>query len=470
MRARRELARIGISVEPASKLGPIAIAERSARTKLAVVSSGDGESFRYTYLTLAHDSHDDTIDVSLDAETGALTHFEYPHASGCTHGSTGDVIVTGTPQNTANGTQTLHANTPGQQPGFPYDGVSTNLTGRTGWNAGVLQQTTDATYKCTADAESYSLFPVGGTYNSAPLPWRGDIATDALRFTVATWEGFAAINPVYRNEFQFYSDRWAVVQADVNGGVDDSWWFRDASALHPADSINFLPSSVHRYTLAAALDMVAHEWGHSVIHFAAGWSNIGTQGEMNEGYADVVGQAIEKITAGQPSADWDVGEDMNTNGSYLRSGNRYDGDFGHYAGTNGTYFFNNRFHREDTAGSPEIHQVGNALNVAFFLLSMGGQNPVCADHGLFQGCDTPGVTAIGLFRARRTLIEALWYYSYPSEGWNDIGTAAAVAARDTYWNTPDCPLIQNSIVQAFTKIGYPPRIDASGGPPYQCFP
>jgi hypothetical protein len=80
-----------------------------------------------------------------------------------------------------------------------------------------------------------------------------------------------------------------------------------------------------------SLDVVAHELSHGLVNGTANLEYSGHSGALNESFADVMGSMFEwymyeKFNSDEDKsndilgkADWDIGEDLDINGKYLRS-------------------------------------------------------------------------------------------------------------------------------------------------------
>lgn len=222
------------------------------------------------------------------------------------------------------------------------------------------------------------------------------------------------------------------------------------------------------YNFAASLDQVAHEWGHGVI---ATTSNL-TNGELNEGFADVIGQMVEKTTepAGsgvEHSDDWDLGEDLSRNcltDCFFFSGTLDDGPYGHSFGAWPTSILNIRLHRDDDPqqifGPAGAHSWGNMLNVTYRLLSDGGQNTICSRLPSLSGCGVT-VNGLGITSASQIMFSTIQWYLPSNAQWPDLATYASSAAFDLFNQCVNGLPGRNAAIQqgvvdkAFGAIGYP---------------
>ena len=71
----------------------------------------------------------------------------------------------------------------------------------------------------------------------------------------------------------------------------------------------------HR-SMAGAIDIVAHEWGHAVTEYESNLIHEKEPGALNESFSDMVGIAVGFGTGIDP--DWQQGENFNTDGTAIR--------------------------------------------------------------------------------------------------------------------------------------------------------
>ncbi len=107
----------------------------------------------------------------------------------------------------------------------------------------------------------------------------------------------------------------------------------------------------------ASFDVIAHEWGHSVIHHTSDLIYANVPGALNEGYADAMGVSAD-------SMDWLLGEDRSGGGGKIRDFSSpgknklsdYPGDTPNPNGPN------------DFGG---VHSYSGILNKAHYLIATG---------------------------------------------------------------------------------------------------
>jgi Zn-dependent metalloprotease len=246
--------------------------------------------------------------------------------------------------------------------------------------------------------------------------------------------------------------------------------------------------------MSAAIDIVAHEWGHAVSKWSPadfpgmcpenGWEEHPDECEMSEGFADVVGHMVERFNQPTPDAgswipdrwDWIQGEDWapECKREFLRRAHEYDAA---HTCPHWSVHANDPGCRSD--GTPE-HENGNRLSVVLRLMAEGGHNPAYYHSNLpFQctGCDidvTPldpdAMTSFEM--AARVLFRVLDTESTSSTNdWDLLPYLARNAAWDLF---PDrCEETQTTVIEAFRAVGYPQQLmtPCTFCPPYaECPP
>jgi hypothetical protein len=183
------------------------------------------------------------------------------------------------------------------------------------------------------------------------------------------------------------------------------------------------------YSLAASLDVIAHEWGHGVVFSSAGWPYAGYKRALHEGFADVVAYAVEwgEEPPGDnaENAEWKYNED---NGGPDRCVDEDDGLLGY------------SYHAEDPPNPSYPHYAGNRLPVALRLSSGfegGDQNPVCPRLPSLPGvCEH--VTPIGVEKATSIFFRTLTWYCGATDDWTTLSDLAKQAAFDLYFDASPC--------------------------------
>jgi Zn-dependent metalloprotease len=235
-------------------------------------------------------------------------------------------------------------------------------------------------------------------------------------------------------------------------------------------------------SMSAALDIIAHEWGHGVDYHGSGRfaarcidadATTHEVCQIKEGFADVIGHIVEwnvhtnpgvgqyddDYTSHPEQRDWVAGEDFDPANVFwgLRRADRYDDDHSCAA-----HSYHYSVHADDAACEPAyasvMHNAGNRLSVVLRLLALGGPNPGCGQVG---NCNLV-VQGIGMPDASRILFRILTVQADVSTvEWDQLPFLGLHAALDLFESEdPPCALsYQEAVWNAFRAVGYP-------GPPY----
>lgn len=270
----------------------------------------------------------------------------------------------------------------------------------------------------TPTYDDVMLQPLYGYNPNSRVIVRGRAAGEALWHTYLTMEAFFWF-------FQWYG--WdgagsrAVLVVDANApSLLRNATFDVAGSYGPANAVVFGPEgeSGGYGFVSSSLDTVAHEWGHGMA-FAAGLPfGEPHQQQLHEGFADVIGYAVEWLM--DPNPDWLFQEDYSQ--GWKR---RVDQDF-----LNGAFHSSDVLSRcqgNDPNKTPEPHCAGNMLGVAYRMLQEGTANPACAR---LSNC---WAVPQGLgFGAAKVLYRTLAYYVDGSTTWGMLNELARRAAFDLY--------------------------------------
>ena len=452
---------------------------RLANAQLKLVQAGNGNAFRYAWYTIARDVENVEHRVVIDAQSEDILavvpmHMRFNCSPTTPYTS---VSATGEPVRpelrNAGVRRSILANVANDRPspymreafyqGTPYISLT--------------QETDTDAFQCsnpTPTGRAYTLVPVdlvGGvaTYRDSG-EWRGYAAGDAMYNTKET---MAALTALGRNGWDGnYGDSNIVLESTFLGNYFDGAFFRMTgngdSRVPPTPFMGIVPTS-RMYNPGASLDHIAHEWGHGVIFTSANFDFTQTVGnQMHEGWADVIGQIVEKRrqptgSGYETSTDWTMHEDTAINGTYCRGAidDDADGTPGHpWDGPWGSYTFNDAVHRQDNPGNQEAHDRGNMLNMVIRLLSDGGSNPICSREPTYGGCGTT-MTGLGMTTATQIMFDTVTWYTPSTATWEDLPTYATEAAFDRYntcyseFKPLPASVQQSAVNKAFTAIGYP---------------
>jgi thermolysin len=189
--------------------------------------------------------------------------------------------------------------------------------------------------------------------------------------------------------------------------------------------------------MAAAIDVVAHEYSHGVTQFTSGLEYFCTQtaqpGALNESFSDIMGTAIEfhwqEKGNGFDKADWLIGEDMYPNynsSNYLRSlpnpnsrkDRFYGTDYPEPCHLSQCYIFPNTA-QGDWGG---VHFNSTLYSHAYYLLSEGGTNPV----------SQKSVSGIGIEKATKIFYRAWTYWMTSTSSFWNAANYLLWSANDLY--------------------------------------
>ncbi len=446
---------------------------------------------RYAYQGRAVAADGREYSTLLDADTeDVLSITAATVSSNCSATPATSATAIGTPLRPDVATRSIWANSAARLNGFTYEAYAAATPPIT-----VFQEpmTGNSAFWCSPTSGfRYTVFPValsGGTpiYDDGDPNWKGKTAGDAMYRTRQTMNAFQSMGRSGWDRTNGLAQ--AVIQSNavaVANCPDSCASFLRTADIQAGDQVPsggalvMRPGTALLYNSAAALDQIAHEWGHGVIftdvpNLISGNPEFGHA--MHEGWADVIGQMVEKLTepvggtnpagstypAGpEMSRDWDLGEDMVTDSQaftqsalhyqYAYSGARDDGTAGH---SFGNYTINMRLHKNDDPvqpGTPQDHSQGNMLNVVYKILTEGGANPACVRLGTV--CNTG--SGVGLSSASAIMFDTIQYWVTYNVDWDTLRSAMKAAAFD-HFNT--CPSYNASAEQlnvrlAFTAIGY----------------
>ncbi len=189
--------------------------------------------------------------------------------------------------------------------------------------------------------------------------------------------------------------------------------------LGDGDNVNYGPMS--------SLDIVAHEYVHSVIEYSANLKYERESGALNESFADIFGTVVEYYK--DPTGfDWYMGEDASLNGTSgafrSMSNPNLFGDPDTYDG----YYW---YGQENCVANPfsndncGVHTNSGVQNYWFYLLAQGGSGT--NDHG-----ESYSVSGIGIAKAADIAYNNLTNYLTINSDYIDAYNGSVQAASDLY--------------------------------------
>lgn len=463
----------GFSAAVLGEVSPRFAASDLSKARLLLLSEDPG-SFRYSWKIPVRASSGSVHIANMDAATGSITSLRDTATwSACgpdSYEPYDQDAAEGEAQNSAIDERDIWATE------LDSPGTYTHEAHKIGTSSipdiQVFYGTTGAD-ACHQNNDQYALVQVETVGGTPTYPDEvdgiGKSATDAIFFTERTMNSF---------------DDWGRDGWDDNGGdavvvVDSYCWngtvneatFNYAHDVdwtpHPALSVcKMTTGGAYGFTFAAALDVIAHEWGHGVVYTGPNWDREDEDEEdakeasiLHEAWADVIGHAVEwdnqTSGTGYEKADWMFHEDVYSSfGSYSRRADEDDGD------TQGEEGF--KYHEADTPGDDDnFYHHGHPLSVAFYLMADGAatnhKNPWCETDSNNEDC-TVTVDDIGVAFASQILFDVLTSWATSSHGMTHFANLARSAAYSRFRN---CPLYngsdeQQAAIDAFTAIGYPP--------------
>ncbi|MEN8163373.1 MAG: hypothetical protein ABFS37_04525 [Acidobacteriota bacterium] len=454
-------------------------------TKLKLASTGDGKTFAFVWEAPAWLADGASLMAALDGATGDLLHFWDPNPhwspSPCGPRSNIGASATADPQNPLIVDRTGLAATPSNAtPGFTHEAHWPESSGAPVPIWGYRGIRTDG---CAAfpGFQYYELVPLQ-TEGQQPHYGGGVGFEDQQKVGDAVWKTYLTMDFFDDLNWDGFDDQGTRAKVVVEGIC----WAGAARFVRsppfdkaPVNSVLICQkSTTQTYSVAASLDVVAHEWGHGVIFESAGWEyDTDAHKVVHEGWADIVGHAVEwrkeSPGTGAENADWKFSEDSQ---DPERQVNKDDFDPLN-PGNPHPYSYHAVDPCDPPSGEPfGPHYCGMPLAVAFWLAADGGTddglferlNPLCRHPGNLPSgppgspevdCDLE-VTPMGDWTATRVFFTALTTYIGEAYGWDDFAEAVKFSAHELYkyWFSPEIcsnAIDKQDIIQdAFTAIGY----------------
>ncbi|MCB9743615.1 MAG: M4 family metallopeptidase [Alphaproteobacteria bacterium] len=227
-----------------------------------------------------------------------------------------------------------------------------------------------------------------------------------------------------KRAWRFYNDELGWWGMDGNGGPTKmasatgsgqvitavvNWNSGWVNATFNGDHVRFGDGNGTSYSPLTTLDVIGHEWTHGVVKHTAGLVYSSESGALNESYADIMGNMIERDARGESSGNWLVAEEARLNGLAMRSfsdptslGNGRDHYDDRYTGTN------------DNGG---VHSNSGIQNLAFYLVSQGGDHPTYGGRAV-EGVGADAATAIA-WRALSTYLTSTSTFADARDAWVD---------------------------------------------------
>jgi hypothetical protein len=267
-----------------------------------------------------------------------------------------------------------------------------------------------------------------------------DAGTGTVHAIWKTYQTMDTFKDYGRNSFDgLGTTAKIVVDASCGGNYDNAFFNSIGLSSGPTDGVVICPQDPDPtgwfdFSVAAAIDVVAHEWGHGLM-FSKGvgtdiWLYAGEGASYHEGSAMIISHIVEHkqepplnpLNPQPETAEWKDVEDAREDLEPVRQLDVDDGEEGY------------SYHLGDWYSGIGAHELGFRLPVAFMLAAVGGVNPVCSrlSHLELDGCDIPSVPSVGIDKASAILFRTLTTYVDETTGWFDFGRLAKMAAHDLY--------------------------------------
>ncbi|UTA47216.1 M4 family metallopeptidase [Simiduia sp. 21SJ11W-1] len=184
------------------------------------------------------------------------------------------------------------------------------------------------------------------------------------------------------------------------GSLYNAFWNGYEIVFTPRDFVSSVSGNYYEHSLAAALDVTAHEWGHAISDRAVNLAYQRESGALNEAYSDWMGVAVEFANG---ETNWTLGEGVTiirdlANPKAYGQPDTYKGDL--WEPTDNLSCATPDVCFNDYCG---VHTNSGVANKMFYLLAAGGTH-----NGVT-------VTGIGIDAALQIATDALHNYWVTNE-------------------------------------------------------
>jgi Zn-dependent metalloprotease len=254
--------------------------------------------------------------------------------------------------------------------------------------------------------------------------------------------------------YNYYSSEFSLDGANGLGGLGDdisdsvtnttayalAYRYNDPDGFCPNASFSPTSTTLTFCEGQVTYDVVGHEYSHAVNYYTikdedgypSGLVYGSESGAVEEGYADIFGEALENYATGD--SDWKFGESASDNDPRILSdpesivtGNDFWPQPAKFSSEN--YYCGN----DDIGG---VHHNNSVLSHAAYLMAMGGN---------FNGYS---ITAIGKDAEEHIFQRAREYYLNISSGFNETYEALNTSCGDLYGSGSDTCLEAQKAMQA----------------------
>ncbi len=243
----------------------------------------------------------------------------------------------------------------------------------------------------------------------------------------------------------------------VSQGLYDNAMWNPASGDLYGQGFYFLDSYHSSKNFGAAIDIVSHEYAHSVTTFHSNLTYWSESGALNESFSDIIGTAVEimvqPVGQGYNMADWYNGEDANFPFSYHQCRSQSNPNSNSQlrnAGFPAAFWYPDPCNIRQkvptlisggkVVDNDNVHINSTIYPHAFYLLASGGTNKV---SGIT-------VTGIGVEKATKIFYNA--WVNHMTKTTNFLGAANALlkSADELYGSSTE----YDQTVQTVRAIGY----------------
>ena len=262
------------------------------------------------------------------------------------------------------------------------------------------------------------------TYTAADNVWGNNaessgetVAADAAYGQNMTWDYY---QKTFGRNGIADDGKGAYSRVHYSRNYDNAYWSDSCFCMTYGDGNVLLP--------LVSIDVAGHEMTHGVTSRTAKLVYSKESGGLNEGTSDIMGTMVE-FYANNPNdpGDYLIGEELYTNGSWLRNMTQPNKD-----GASADCWYS-------TVGSLDVHYSSGVANHFYFLLAEGTTAGVpsktCVSGNKKTATGTGTLTGIGRTKAAKIWYRALTVYMTSSTTYAGARTATISAATDLYGST-----------------------------------
>ena len=270
-------------------------------------------------------------------------------------------------------------------------------------------------YDVKNDERVYDGISVGYAVSSS-AQWNNPQAVSAMYYTSTVYDYLQST--FNRKSFDNKGSSMMVFinMPDEDGtGYDNAFWNGQIVALGNGD--------YYFHSLAGALDIIAHEFGHAVISSTAKLEYKNQSGAVNEAYADIFGAMVDR-------KDWTIGEDVIKSAWTFPSGAMRDMSNPHNGGTS----------LYDACWQP--------VHVSEMYLGSDDNGGVHTNNSIPAHAFYIYAVATSKERAEQVFYRALTNYLTPTSKFIDLRQSVIQSAKDLGFGSDE-----QTIAGAFDRVG-----------------